>query len=293
MEKSKIIIFTERNLKELTELQLPTKIINTEARLYIYKENDRWQQEDKLLKVFYNNEPENMANKVFVLEHLMQLKKRIQFEELVFPEALVSVDQIVVGYVMPWIRENINMALLLQDKNVSLQEKMNYLRQIYLILKDLKAKQKNENMPFYLGDIHESNFIFNVDRQKIQAIDVDSGYFLGALAPVSKFLAFNEKLLNYPSKYPIDIRNDQHIPNDNTTILSFIYMFLNTISEEKSYKWSYEKFYTYLEFLYQESVDPEFLNVLSSIYSDEPTIYFHEKYLESFDVERNYVLQRK
>ena len=293
MEKLKIINFSERALKKFPELQLSNKIVNTEAKLYVYKEKTKWQKEDKLLKIFYNSEPENMANKVFVLGQLMQLKKRIQFEELVFPEALVSVNQIVVGYVMPWIRENINMSLLLQNKNVSLQDKIGYLKQIYLILKDLKVKQKKENNPFYLGDIHESNFIFNIDSQKIQAIDLDSGYFLGALAPTSKFLTFNENLWNYSIKYPIDIRNDRHIPNDNTTILSFIYIFLNTISESKSYKWNYEQFYTYLEFLYRENVDPEFLDVLSSIYSDEPTINFHEKYLESFDVERNYVLQRK
>ncbi len=285
--------FSERTLKKLSQLQLSNRILNTEANLYIYKTKDKWIKGIELIKIFYNNEPEFMKNKIFVLEQLMKKKEKLQMPELILPTALVSVDNKMVGYSMPWIMENVNLVLLLQNENVNLTAKMQYLKQIHTLLHDLKQKQKNEEHPLYLGDIHEANFLLNILTQKINVVDIDSVYLNGALAPTSKYLSYNPNLEPYITKYPIDARNNNPIPNHNTTVLSFIYMFLNTLSLDKSYRWSYEEFYTYLDFLYQEKVDQELLTMISSIYSNQNKLHFDAEYLDSLDCERNYVLNKR
>lgn len=293
MKELSVLNFSERELKKLPELQISRKIVNTEAKLYIYVSKNKWVKANDVVKLFYDNRSVSMANKVFVLGQLIQKSQTLSMPELVLPKHLVSVNHVISGYSMPWIQDNINLALLLQNPNVSLKSKMKYLKQIYKILSTLKEKQKMDENPVYLGDIHEANFILNVTTQKVMAVDMDSAYFLGALAPTSKFLTFNDKLWDYPSKYPIDIRNDRHIPNDNTTILSFIYMLLNTLSGEKTYNWSIEQYYCYLDFLYQQNVHSELLDSLVEVYTENPHLSFNETFLDSFDLERKYKFPNK
>ena len=293
MEKLKVMNFSERNFKKLPELLLSNKILNTEAKLYIYSKKDKWKEEKELIKVFYNTEPEVMANKIFVLGQLLQRRNLLTMSSLVVPTSLVSVDGNIIGYAMPWIMENNNMVLLLQNPNVPLKEKLNYLKEIYTILETLKRKQAGEDNPIYLGDIHESNFILNVNTQKIQAVDIDSAYIEGALAPISKFLSSNENFLPYLSTYPIDYRTGNPIPSENTTIASFVFILLNSLSMDKSFRWSYEDFYRYLDFLYQSGMSQNLLQDISNIYSNVSELHFCKEYLEEIDPERNYILQKR
>ena len=86
-------------------------------------------------------------------------------DELVMPSALVSVDKELRGYMMPYIESSINMKVFLNNPNVSLKDKLRYLKEILEILNKIEHIHELEGN-FYLGDIHEANFIFDANDQK-------------------------------------------------------------------------------------------------------------------------------
>lgn len=68
---------------------------------------------------------------------------------------------------MPYIKENINLVLILQHKDIEIKEKIKYLKMIGNILKRL-SKIKIMGEGFYLGDLHEGNFIWDFDNEMLR-----------------------------------------------------------------------------------------------------------------------------
>ena len=118
---------------------------------------------------------------------------------------------------------------------------------------------------FHLGDIHEGNFIYDNKKNMIKAVDLDSAYVPSMYAPISKFLTFNDKLWDFPNKYPLD-ENDRHIPNYNTTILSYIYILLNFITEEYTPNISISEFCNTLNLLNDIGFNKELLDSIFNVY---------------------------
>ena len=283
----KVVSFSNREFKKVSKLPLSNKIINTEAELYLYEDKNKWDKRQNVIKIFYN--PDIMNEKYYTIGELLKYKDEIGMPELVMPEAVVSVNKEMVGYIMPYIDSCTNMNLLLNNPNVSLKDKLKFLKEIYLILEKIESIKALEGN-FFLGDIHESNFVFDVLEQRIKVVDMDSAYINHSSIPVSKFMTFNDNLWDYPAKYPMD-EDDRHIPSHNTQTLCFTYMLLNTLSREKSYNWSKEEYYLYLECLKKMKMEPEIVNYLSTIYDDSPNIHFDVNYLDFIDSDKNYCLQ--
>lgn len=283
---------TKRKLSTFPELQISNKVINTEAKLYVHACKKGYVSAKELLKIFYDNRTESMNDKIYVISKLLSLKEQLKMDELVFPNSLVAIDNVVSGYAMPWIKDNFNMYLFLQNVNVKNEIKIKYLKEIYNILVKLEKRQKGFDNKFYLGDIHEANFVFDIDTQSIKVVDLDSGYFSGLSAPVSKFLASNKCIRDLPNSFQFDEKTSMPIPNMNTTYLSFVYMFLNSISMDKSYRWNYETYYSYLDYLDKLRVNPVLLQELSSIYSNNPNLSFNIDIFNDFDCDKDYTLKR-
>jgi len=218
-----IISLTNREIKRLKPYTLNKGIFNNESYLYYYNNQE-------LLKLFKSHI--NKENKLFILNKLFYLKDYLDVKEFVLPSSLAKCGKSF-GYTMEYIENNTNIAVLLNRDDISLEDKIYFLTRISNLLKKIETNEVLKENGFHLGDIHEGNFIYDNINNMVRAVDLDSSYVSGMDAPDSKFLTRNDKLWFFKEKYPLD-KNDRHIPNKNTTILSMLYMVMNFVSEDYS-----------------------------------------------------------
>lgn len=287
----KVIDISSRKVDKLPLLQLSNKVVNTEGKLYIYDHKDKWSHLKELLKIYYNQMDTYMVNKLYVLSELMANREFLEMPELVLPSSLVAVDGELSGFSMPFIQDNVNLSLFLNNENVNLEQKIKYLKEIYKIL-DKVLNIKELEGKFFLGDIHEANFILDLDSQTVKAIDLDSSYINGSRIPVSKYLCANFELDKLNNKYKQE--DGEIVPSKNTTILCFIYMLLNALSNDsRSYRWDTENYYAYLGHLSHLKISKDLLCTLENIYVNNSTNEFDIELLDSIDTSKDYSLRRK
>lgn len=252
---------TKQQFKRLQPLVLEKRITSIESDLYILPGNQNGHRQ--LLKYYRKTEGEYFGNKLLTINSLIDNKNDIGIESLVFPNKLAVVDKQVVGFTMDYIENNINLTTLL-NSNISTSEKVRLLKQVQKIIS--KVQYLNLNPKFFLGDIHESNFILNTDDNKVYVVDLDGCKISNNEIYSMKYGSFNEKLFDTPHKYPLDEKDDP-IPNKNTEWYCFITMVLNTISSGPLYKLLLEDFYDYLCFLRDNGISNELLDCFNNIYS--------------------------
>lgn len=262
-----IIRLSTNDLKKLNKYELNKEIHNTESDVYIYRKN-------QLLKLFKDSS--YIYNKLYVLNKLFYIKDNLDINELVMPESLVKVSGKPAGYLMEYIKENTNIGMILNSKEINFSDKKYFFIEIAKILRKIEKNDFLKEVNFHLGDIHEYNFIYDNKNNSIKGVDIDSSYVAGASAPTSKFLTFNDKLWNFPNKYPIDIENDRHIPNKNTTIISYIYILLNVLSNMYIPNISIKKFCELLNMLNSVGVNSELLDSIYNIYLPKDNYFDYE-----------------
>ena len=281
--------FSKRRLNTLNKLYLSKDIINIEAEFYIY--NDLKRNSLELLKIFYDDSSENMGDKSDVIGSLLQYKSWINIPELVLPDYMVSISSVMSGYAMPFIENNVNLKLLLSSKKVFLKRKLELLKEVYTIL-DKVMNNNNLKGNFYLVDIHENNFIIDLNCMKVKAVDIDSCYINDSTYPFSKYFASNGEMLMLPHKYPRDMRTMNYIPSNNTMLASFIFMLLNTLSGEKSYLFSREKFDNYLDELNSLGISHILLDDINTLYNSDLNVTFNIDNLNYIDCSKDYSLRK-
>lgn len=254
-----IIRLNGKDIKKLNEYELHSNIENTESVLYLYN------HKKELLKLFKSNDKDYILNKGFILNKLFYIKDNVDIKELVMPNSLVKVSGVSVGYTMDFISQNTNLSLILNSEKVSIEDKIYFLKKIGKIIEKIELNDTLSENKFHLGDIHDGNFIYDNKNNMIKGVDLDSAYVPGMVAPNSKYLTFNDKLWDFPNKYPLD-ENDRHIPNHNTTIISYIYMLLNFISGEYTPDISSTRFYDILNDLSSVGFNKELLDTIFNIY---------------------------
>lgn len=234
-----------------------------ECTLYLLKERNRWNKNYKLFKKFNKIDGEYFSNKLYIINELINNKDQIEMEELVYPDKLISLDNEIVGYSMEFIENNININKILNNNTINLKFKIGILKEIGIILEKIK-----ENGIITLSDIHEGNFIYDLDKKQTRAIDLDSCKIGKSESSISNYLTFNPNLWDYPHKYPLD-EDDIHIPNNNTMYLSYIYIILNFISGVNYINnLSIDSYYKYLERLKQNGYSNELVDIFSLIYTN-------------------------
>lgn len=251
----KVISLTNNEIKKLKSYKLHENIHNNESNLFLYKN-------DEILKMFKSCI--NIENKLVILNKLFYLEKYLDVREFVLPKFLVRCGKRL-GYTMEYVRNNTNLAVLLNDDNISLHDKIYFFTRIGNLLKKIEKNDVLKENGFHLGDIHEGNFIYDNINNMVRAVDLDSSYVTGMEAPDSKFLTFNDKLWDFPNKYPLD-KNDRHVPNKNSTILSFLYMVMNLVSEEYSPNLSTREFCYYINIMAHVGFHKELLDNMFDLY---------------------------
>ena len=256
-----IMNISNHQFRKMKEYVPDNGIGHMECKLYLLKDKDKWNKNYKLFKKFNKIEGEYFSSKLYTINELINNKDKIEIEELVYPDKLISLDNEIVGYSMDFIKENININIILNSDKIDFKFKIKILKEIGLLLEKIK-----DNGIITLSDIHEGNFIYDLSRKQVRAIDLDSCKIGKNEGSLSKYLTSNNNLWNYPHKYPLNA-DDIHIPNTNTTYLSYIYMILNFISGTNYIsELSIDSYYKYLERLKQNGFDQELLDIFSLIY---------------------------
>lgn len=265
----KIRSYTEREFKKLKKMDLHPSISHSECELFIIEDKEYWKKHHTLVKHFKQNNGEYFSNKLYTIHALVDNHDKLGIDELVLPSSLFAIDGEIQGYTMPYIERNVNLGILLNSSTVSLNKKIIALKKIgHLLEKTMKLEGMQGS--FYLGDIHEGNFIYDIEKGMYRAVDLDSCKIGNNNPSSSQYLSLNRKLEDFPNKYPVfnmDPFISFYINNENTTVLSYIYMILNTISKVKVHDLSVEEYYNYLQYLKDNGVPSELIDMFSLIYT--------------------------
>ena len=287
-----VVNVTKRQLRKMPLLNLSRNIVNTEAKLYIHNFKRDYGHLNELLKIYYNQSEGYIADKIAVITRLIAAFEKNPMPELVTPTSLVSLDGEISGFAMPYIEDNVNLALFLNNPKIKLELKLQWLKEILTIL--IKINDSHElDGKFFLGDIHEANFIWDITDQIVKVVDMDSSYFIGGPIPISKVTTFNNLLERFPNKYVMDEESGKFIPNKDITSVSFLYMLLNVLSGCKdSYRWSYNEFYSYLSFLKKKEVSKELLDIIANIYTGGNIDIYNPELLQGLNADKDYTMVR-
>jgi len=265
----KIRAYTEREFRKLKRMELHPSISHSECELFIIEDKEYWKKHHTLVKQFKQTNGEYFGNKLYTIHALIDNKTTLGIDELVLPSSLFAIDGEIQGYTMPFIEENFNLGILLKSQTVSLGKKMIALQKIGHLLEKLMKLEGLEGN-FYLGDIHEGNFIFDINKGIYRAVDLDSCRIGNNRPSSAQYLSLNRKLEDFPNKYPV-FQMDQFISffenNEQTTILCYIYMILNTISGVKIHDLTVEEYYNYLQYLKDRGLPSELIHMFARIYT--------------------------
>lgn len=234
---------------------------NMECKLYLLKDKYNWINKPKLYKKFNSINGQYFSNKLYVISTLIDNSELIAIPELVMPTQLVSLDGEINGFAMPFIKNNM-CASRIMISDCSHSEKIECLRQIGKILRKIEKKEI-----FYPTDVHEGNFVYDLDEHMMKMVDMDSVTINQSESHNSKYLTFNPNLWDYPHKYPLN-DNDRHIANKNTMYLSYIYMILNYISGCcYMNEIGIDEYYAYMKRLRNLGMDKELVDVFELVYT--------------------------
>lgn len=260
------------------------KTVNTEAELYLLLQKENWRKKYKLFKKFYNTSGVIFSNKISTINTLIDFKNDINdyINELTIPESFVSINSKVQGYIMDYINGN-NLSKLLYNSKISLKEKIEYLKQVGLVLKKMRTLRNIEDVEdFFLGDLHEDNIIVD-EYGKIHIIDMDSCKIGGNLPSPSLYMSRLKRKKCFNNKYKFNDYCTEIInPNEDTDNYCFAMMLLNTLYQDNIASLSLEEFYNYLDYLDYIGIDKNLINIFSNLYTNKKN-YNCVDFIDSID----------
>lgn len=266
----KAINLTKREYANLKPLPLDKSIFNTEAKMSILPIKEKWLYQNKVLKRLFVTEGDLFGNKLYTVNALID--RHDQFDsKLIIPDHLAVVGDDVVGFTSPYI-ENTNLGVLLKSPKLSSIQKKAYLEQIGNILKMLSQNRKYGVLEdFYIGDLHEYNFILNNETNEINVTDLDSCKIAHNQPFPSNYLATAKEIKKLPVKYPVLDINDNalNIPDENSDLFCFNMMILNYLYGDKIQRLTMEEFYEYLNYLSSLKINSELIAIFSRLYDNQ------------------------
>lgn len=256
----KVISISKRKFENLQQFDVSD--VNTEGVLYKLS----YQGQEKLLKKLYVNNGIVLAKKLFTIELLNDNDLPDYF---IIPDSLVSVSGNVVGFSIPCIT-GITLKSLLDNSNFSNEIKIEYLKKIGLILKNMEGIRCHTDLKhFYLNDIHESNFVVDYDTGNLCAVDLDSCRINKSFSFPSRYLT-SKALLNNVNKYQVedDMRHGAYvIANLDSDLYCYIIIILNFLYGENINNVDLNEFYEYLNYLSYIGIDRNLINCFNRIVS--------------------------
>lgn len=270
-----IISISNNRFKKLESLKLNREIINTEGNLYIINDKNKWKNNIKVIKKFYNDKGDGFSNKLLTINSLVDQKENIGIDELVMPEKLVVNNGQIIGFTMDYI-ENDNFQNILYNPKIDNKIIINYLKEIGEIFKKIeKINKYNKVDKFYLNDVHEANFILNKKTNHINVVDVDSAKISNNKPFAAKYMTPFSPIAQLPEKYHICTEQNSlgYIePNMNSDLYCYIVMIMNYLYKGNILKLDIPEFYSYLNYLSSINFPYELLDCFSKIYEYDNNI---------------------
>lgn len=259
-----IINMSKTKLNSLEPLILPKNVTSTECELFKYP----YYGKEKLLKKLHRTDGIIFANKLYTIEALNANKDSMP-SNFVLPESLVSINKKIEAFTMKYIK-GINLSVILNNPDITYEEKIHYLKSIGRILEQMQNIRKYTNLNnFYLGDIHEDNFLVERDKQEIYYIvDLDSCKIAGNKSFPGRYLT-NSSLIKYNNtKYQTLSQTDDladYKIDENTDIYCYIIMILNYLYDGRVDRLSLDKFYDFINYLEDIKVNIELIECFNKI----------------------------
>lgn len=258
-----IINMSKTKLNSLEPLILPKNVTSTECELFKYP----YYGKEKLLKKLHRTDGIIFANKLYTIEALNANKDSIP-SNFVLPESLVSINKKIEAFTMKYIK-GINLSVILNNPDITYEEKIHYLKSIGRILEQMQNIRKYTNLNnFYLGDIHEDNFLVERDKQEIYIVDLDSCKIAGNKSFPGRYLT-NSSLIKYNNtKYQTLSQTDDladYKIDENTDIYCYIIMILNYLYDGRVDRLSLDKFYDFINYLEDIKVNIELIECFNKI----------------------------
>lgn len=147
-----VINLSSRSFKGLRTLELPNTVYNTEGKIYIYEDKDKWNKRIHLVKKLYINSGPIFSNKLATINSLVDYEGQIGIPEFVYPEKLLTVNREIVGFTMPYVPST-NLKEVLTSSKTPAEVKIKYLKDIGTILEKMEEVRKYADLEdFYLND---------------------------------------------------------------------------------------------------------------------------------------------
>jgi hypothetical protein len=254
---------SKTKLNSLEPLILPKNVTSTECELFKYP----YYGKEKLLKKLHRTDGIIFANKLYTIEALNANKDSMP-SNFVLPESLVSINKKIEAFTMKYIK-GINLSVILNNPDITYEEKIHYLKSIGRILEQMQNIRKYTNLNnFYLGDIHEDNFLVERDKQEVYIVDLDSCKIAGNKSFPGRYLT-NSSLIKYNNtKYQTLSQTDDladYKIDENTDIYCYIIMILNYLYDGRVDRLSLDKFYDFINYLEDIKVNIELIECFNKI----------------------------
>lgn len=258
-----IINMSKTKLNSLEPLILPKNVTSTECELFKYP----YYGKEKLLKKLHRTDGIIFANKLYTIEALNANKDSMP-SNFVLPESLVSINKKIEAFTMKYIK-GINLSVILNNPDITYEEKIHYLKSIGRILEQMQNIRKYTDLNnFYLGNIHEDNFLVERDKQEVYIVDLDSCKIAGNKSFPGRYLT-NSSLIKYNStKYQTLSQTDDladYKIDENTDIYCYIIMILNYLYDGRVDRLSLDKFYDFINYLEDIKVNIELIECFNKI----------------------------
>lgn len=268
-----ILSLSQKQFKKLKKLPLPKGVVNTESEIYIL-DNKKFNSKEKLLLKKLTVIGESyISNKIYNVSLLGDNKDRIGIDELVIPNYLVSIDGKVESFAVPKI-EGSNLGSIINNPKISNEKKLYYLYKVGKLIKKTQ-KLEDKGIKFNFGDLHEDNFMVGKKDDKAYAIDLDGSYLKSSYPQPSKYLIENPNLGLFPTKY-ISTGTGLIVPNDNSDLLCYNMMILNTIGKDEVSEMDIAGYSEYISYLKTLGFGKDIIKSFNSIYEAADNINPYE-----------------
>lgn len=246
-------------------------------------------------------------NKLYIVLDLIKNANLIKIDELVLPQDLIFVRKVFRGFTMPLYPNSITLKKLLNDKDISTEDKIDYLKKVGSILRKMKEIRDSGLITnFYLNDLHEGNFIIDRDWD-LHVVDMDSCKINRNKSSLSLYLSgYKSPIRDLPLKYKTqksDSDNDNFLsdafsriePSENTDLYCYMIMILNFIlGIEYTHCFSIKDYYSILNVLKNNGMSRELISIFELIYSSEDNLnpeYYLDSLKDYLDTNHNYVIK--
>ncbi len=206
---------------------------------------------------------------------------------LIIPKQGVNLDGTFRGHTLQYIPYGINLKKILQNEREPLDFKLRLLKEVLQIIEFFDRPKSL----VLLNDIHEGNFIWDMQAKRVKALDLDSAYCRGGF--VQPTLNINNNITSFLSlteKY--EIEDLMVTPNHNSMYACFIYMLINTLIGMRIRGLTPDKLESILTHLEKCGLAKEVIHAMSLIYTPKEN-YFTEELLSLINPHQNYTLTRK